>query len=285
MIVYCALGRTRWPVYAKARFHQRPPFPPMSVLLATKWLHGDGPIKLGTGQYDPPVQPPRIADASAISFSDRNVARRLAGLRKVRRNSRHRSGPIRHSIHPRLGGRSVNARVRLRAENQRLREEVALLREEVRIKDARMARLDPHRRPQYPPTERMAILELKAARHWSLERTARAMLVTAATIASWLKRIDEDGPDALVQLPRPVNKFPELVQLRRPSPENALPHDGQGQDRPDPCPRGPAPGRDHRRPDAQGRSQPHRPSNGPGRPAATVALSRPSDPITSGTWT
>ena len=38
------------------------------------------------------------------------------------------------------------------------------------------------------------------------------MLVTAATVASWLKRIDEDGPDALVQLPRPVNKFPELVR-------------------------------------------------------------------------
>ncbi len=88
---------------------------------------------------------------------------------------------------------------------------MALLREEVRIKDARMARIDPHRRPQYPPTQRMAILELKAARGWSLERTARTMLVTAATIASWMKRLDEQGPDALVQLPRPVNRFPELT--------------------------------------------------------------------------
>jgi hypothetical protein len=31
-------------------------------------------------------------------------------------------------------------------------------------KDARMARINPHRRPYYPPTERMAILELRAAR-------------------------------------------------------------------------------------------------------------------------
>ena len=38
------------------------------------------------------------------------------------------------------------------------------------------------------------------------------MLVTAATVASWLKRIDEDGPDALVQLPSPVNKFPDFVR-------------------------------------------------------------------------
>jgi len=37
--------------------------------------------------------------------------------------------------------------VRLKAENQRLLQEVALLREEIRIKDARMPRIDPHRRP------------------------------------------------------------------------------------------------------------------------------------------
>lgn len=26
-----------------------------------------------------------------------------------------------------------------------------------------------------------------------------------------MKRIDEDGPDALVQLPAPINKFPDFV--------------------------------------------------------------------------
>src|SRR5436190_372235 len=62
---------------------------------------------------------------------------------------------------------SGNARVRLRTEKDRLEEEVSLLREELRIKDARMAVLAPHRRPHYPPAERLAILELKAARGWS----------------------------------------------------------------------------------------------------------------------
>ncbi|MEN6451708.1 MAG: DDE-type integrase/transposase/recombinase [Thermoguttaceae bacterium] len=75
-----------------------------------------------------------------------------------------------------------------------------------------MTQIPPHRRPQYPPTERMAILELKAARSWSLEQTAKAFLVTAATIASWMKRLDEEGPDALVQLRHPVNRFPEFVR-------------------------------------------------------------------------
>jgi hypothetical protein len=37
-------------------------------------------------------------------------------------------------------------------------------------------------------------------------------LVTAETIASWLKRVDEQGPDAPVQLPEPVNKYPDFVR-------------------------------------------------------------------------
>ena len=88
---------------------------------------------------------------------------------------------------------SMNGRVRLKAENDRLLEKLAQREEEIRIKDARMARIAPHRRPHYPPTERMAILELRAACGWSLEQTARAFQVTAATIASWMKRIDEEG--------------------------------------------------------------------------------------------
>ena len=107
---------------------------------------------------------------------------------------------------------SINTRVRLKAERDRALHDNALLREEVRIKDVRMGRIPPHRRPLYPPTERMAILEVKAARGWSLEQTAKAFLVTAATIASWMGRVDEEGLDALVPLPVPVNKFPDFVR-------------------------------------------------------------------------
>ena len=107
---------------------------------------------------------------------------------------------------------SMNGRVRLKAEKDRLLEELALRDEEIPIKDARMGQITAHRRPHYQPTERMAILELRAARGWSLEQTARRFLVTAATIASWMKRLDEEGPDALVQLREPVNKFPDFVR-------------------------------------------------------------------------
>ncbi|MGB2822510.1 MAG: hypothetical protein WBF17_16110, partial [Phycisphaerae bacterium] len=107
---------------------------------------------------------------------------------------------------------SINARVRLAAKNDRLQQETELLGEEIRIKEARMARLDPRRRPYYAPTERMAILEIKADRGWSLAQTAKAFLVRPATIASWLKRIDEQGDAALVQLSELVNKFPDFIR-------------------------------------------------------------------------
>lgn len=107
---------------------------------------------------------------------------------------------------------SANPRLRVKRELDRAHQEIALLREQVRIQNVRMELIPPHRRPFYPPTQRMAILELKAARGWSLEQTANALLVTPATVASWMKRLDEEGPDALVQLPEPVNKFPEFVR-------------------------------------------------------------------------
>ena len=107
---------------------------------------------------------------------------------------------------------SVNARIRLQAERDRAVQELALQREETRIKDARMASINPHRRPHYPPAERLAILELKTARGWSLEQTARMFHVTAPTIASWLGRLDEEGPHALVQMRTPVNRFPDFVR-------------------------------------------------------------------------
>ena len=107
---------------------------------------------------------------------------------------------------------STNERVRLKAENDQLVQELALRQEELRIKDARMRQIAPARRPHYPPTERMAILELRAARGWSLEQTARTFLVTADTIRSWVRRIDEAGAKALVETSLPVNKFPDYVR-------------------------------------------------------------------------
>ena len=105
-----------------------------------------------------------------------------------------------------------NERLRLAAKADQLDQEVALLREELRIKDARTAAIPGARRPHYQPTQRLAILELRAARCWSLAQTAKVFQVTDATIASWGKRLDEQGPDALLRTPQPVNKYPDFVR-------------------------------------------------------------------------
>lgn len=105
------------------------------------------------------------------------------------------------------------ARARLRADNDRLRAEVALLRREMVLKDRRMARLPAARRPRYRPEDRLAVLTLRAARGWSIARTARRFLVCDATVRLWLRRCEEEGPGALVWTPVPVQRFPDFVTM------------------------------------------------------------------------
>ena len=105
----------------------------------------------------------------------------------------------------------ASSRVRLISEIERLRHEVALRDEELRLKDARMTRIPGHERPHFSPIERLAILQLRALRGWSAQQLADRFLLSPATVSTWMRRIDEGGPEALVQTPEPVNKFPEFV--------------------------------------------------------------------------
>ena len=103
-------------------------------------------------------------------------------------------------------------RHRLQAELDRATTEIALLGEELDIKDARWNRLPPRRRPFYTPVQRMRILQLKAARCWSCEQATRAFHVDEQTLRSWMRRVDEQGQRALIQIVSPVNRFPGFVR-------------------------------------------------------------------------
>ena len=94
---------------------------------------------------------------------------------------------------------------------ERLEHDLRVRDDKDRIKDARMKRIPAQRRPHYTPIERLEILELRATCGWSLKQTAEEFLVAPSTISSWMNRADEQGPDALLQLREPVNKFPEFV--------------------------------------------------------------------------
>ena len=150
--------------------------------------------------------------STAIRWSRNPPPQRLAPSRPFRGHPHDLPcADLRHPHTRSWAANHFNERVRLKEENERLRNEILLLREESRIKDARMEQIPPHRRPHYPPVERLAILELRAARGWSLTQTAARFLVTPLTISSWTNRLDEEGPDALVRIPEPVNRFPEFV--------------------------------------------------------------------------
>jgi hypothetical protein len=103
------------------------------------------------------------------------------------------------------------ARVRMAGRLDEAKQEVSLLGEEIRIKNARMAKIPAKNRPHYPPTERMAILELKAARGWSAAQTADVFNLDPETVADWLRRT-HDPDDDLLQIPTPINKFPQFVR-------------------------------------------------------------------------
>ncbi len=101
---------------------------------------------------------------------------------------------------------------RLAADLDRLSTEIALLKQELDIKDARWSRLPSRRRPHYTPVQRLRILQIKAARGWSCAQAARAFLINEQTLHSWLERVDEEGKRSLIQTAEPVNRFPHFVR-------------------------------------------------------------------------
>ncbi len=112
---------------------------------------------------------------------------------------------------------AINARIaraRLKAQNDEFKQPVALLTEVIRINDARLKSVDPQKRPNYVPTERMAILELRAARAWSAQQTADTFLVTAATIASWMKWSMTEDPTHSCRSVRPSTSSPSSSGTR-----------------------------------------------------------------------
>ena len=112
---------------------------------------------------------------------------------------------------------SSNARIRLKAELDRAKQKLALLREEVRIENARMARLHPQRRPHYSPTERLAILEPSAARRWTGEQTAGVFQITAPTVTNTVhvRRAEGRTPNEGYRGRRAANQRPRIEPRQR----------------------------------------------------------------------
>ncbi|MCP5071416.1 MAG: hypothetical protein GY946_33055, partial [bacterium] len=103
-------------------------------------------------------------------------------------------------------------RRRLAARLEQAENEIALLREELAIKDGRWQRSLTRRRPHYTAIQRMRILQLRAARGWSRDQTARIFLLDVLTLQRWTQRLDEPGERPFVQTVEPVNRYPDFVR-------------------------------------------------------------------------
>ncbi len=84
-----------------------------------------------------------------------------------------------------------------------------------------MARIPTHRigRTTWRPNA-WPFFELRTPRGWWIEQTAHAFLVTAETVASWMRRVDEQG-DAPGISPRTRQKVPRFRPRNGPEAENA----------------------------------------------------------------
>ena len=70
-----------------------------------------------------------------------------------------------------------------------------------------------HSRLSYPPTERMAILALKATPRLVARTSEPRVPCDRGNDRLLKKRVDAQGPNALVQLREPVSKFPDCVRF------------------------------------------------------------------------
>ena len=102
--------------------------------------------------------------------------------------------------------------------------EVDLLRREVEILRAQRESLPPHRRPNYRPEQRLAILQLLRLRGWSIKKTAKQFVLHRNTIRAWIRSAEGKGRPNLLNGAVVWNRVDDAVrwaihELRRLCPE------------------------------------------------------------------
>ena len=90
--------------------------------------------------------------------------------------------------------------------------EVDLLRREVEILRAQRDGLRPHRRPNYEPGQRLAILQLRRLRGWSIKTTADRFVLHRNTIRSWVQALEGKGRPNLLNGAVVWNRIDEAVR-------------------------------------------------------------------------
>jgi transposase len=99
-----------------------------------------------------------------------------------------------------------------------------LLRREVEIFRAQREGIPPHRRPDYRPEQRLAILQLRRLRGWSIKKTAKHFVLHLNTVRAWIRAAEGKGRPSLLAGAVVWNRIDDVVrwavhELRRLCPE------------------------------------------------------------------
>jgi transposase InsO family protein len=98
------------------------------------------------------------------------------------------------------------------AERDHAHGELDLLRREVEILRGQREGLVPHRRPDFRPEHRLAILQLMRMRDWRVAVVARRFVLHPNTIRSWIKAVEGRGNDRLLTPAVVWNRVDDVVR-------------------------------------------------------------------------
>ena len=113
--------------------------------------------------------------------------------------------------------------LRLMVQRDQSVSEADLLLREVEVFRAHREGLPPRRRPDYRPEQRLAILQLRRLRGWSIKKTADHFVVHRNTIRAWIRAAEGEGRPSLLSGVRGLEPHRRCGQLGHPRTATAVP--------------------------------------------------------------
>ena len=149
-----------------------------------------------------------LSTASVLRITDAMSAALAAGIQDARTRLASAASPL----------------MRLMIQRDHEVAESELLRRELDILRAGRENMPPQTRPDYRPTQRLAILQLMRLRGWNIKITAKRFVIHENTLRAWLKSIKGNGKPSLLAGAIVWNRMDDAVrwaaqELRRLCPE------------------------------------------------------------------
>ena len=115
--------------------------------------------------------------------------------------------------------------LRLATQRDQIHVEMDLLRRELEILRGARGAVPPHKRPDYNPEQRLAILQLMRLRGWNGKFTAQRFVLQPNAVRAWIKAMDGRKPSCSLLADVPWNRIDDAVrwaihELRQLCPES-----------------------------------------------------------------